>query len=373
MKITRFLPAAATLLAALAAPAFAQSIVSEPLGFNKIPCLPNSDTIVGVPFRPNGSQQGALAADAVDNGNDTATLSIAGSPGFAVNGFANTHYVKFSSGAKDGRIFAVSANTADSLTIDLNGETTIADPTSGALSGDTLVIARFWTLDSLFPPDQATTDPATTGHAIVKALNALNRRTDVMLPNLEDPGVNLPLNRKFFIIGTPAAWKEIATGYPDAGSVILWPDTYLVIRQLPTVTAATTYKISGEVEIGNMAIPLNTSATGKQDNFVAIPRPIDVALADLGLISSGAFVASTSPLSRADELFVYDNALALVNRSPSARYFYLSTDSKWHKVGPGSPIADADVVAAGAGIVIRKAQSDGSTAFWLNYPTYSNE
>lgn len=359
---------AAVLLTATAAFAPAQSIVSEPLGFNTIPCLPNSDTIVGVPFRPNGSQQGALAANAVNNGNDTATLTVAGNPGFAADAFNGTHYVKFSSGAQDGRIYAVTDTDAATLTVHLNGDTSIADPTNGAKQNDTLVIARFWTLDTLFPPAAATADPATTGHAIVKSLNTLNRNTEVMLPDLATPGINLPPSRKFFIVGDPAAWKEATTGFPPAGSVILWPDTYLVIRQPTALASATSYKISGEVEVGTFAIPLSTSATGKQDNFVAIPRPINVALTDLGLISSGAFIPSLNTLNRADELFVYDNALALRNRTPSAKYFYYS--GTWRKVATGFPVADTDIVPAGAGVIIRKAQSNGSTVFWRNYPTY---
>jgi len=340
----------------------AQSVVSEPLGFNTVVCLGNSDTIVGVPFRPNGSQQGTLASAPVVSG-DSATLSLAGSPGFTDDEFKDTHYVKFTDGAMDGHLYAVTSNTANTVTVDLNG-----DDISSAAADDGLLIAKFWTLESLFPAAEATTDPTTTGHAIVKSVSVLNRMTEVLLPDLATPGINLPPSRKFFILGDPATWKEAATGFPDAGSVILWPDTYFVIRQPDLSGNNTKFKISGEVETGNLAIPLSTSATGKQDNFVAIPRAVDVKLNKLGLISSGAFVPSPNTLSRKDELYVYDNGDEMQNRIPSAQYFYY--DGHWHKVAAGFPVADDDVVPAGAGIVIRKAQSDGTTAFWLNYPNY---
>ena len=363
MKKNHFLFAFAALFAFGAPVAIAQSVVSDPLGFNTIVCLPNSDTIVGVPFRPNGSQQGTLAAAPTGTDGDTATLTLSGNPGFTDDEFKDTHYVKFTSGAMDGHWYAITANTSDTLTVDLNGNNV-----PGAAADDGVVIAKFWTLDTLFPPADATTDPATTGHAIVKSSNVLNRSTEVLLPDFASQGINLPPNRKFFIEGDPAAWKEVTTGFPAAGSVILWPDTYFIIRNPGLNGNSTKFKISGEVETGKMAIPLSTSATGMQDNFVAIPRAIDVKLTDLGLISSGAFVPSSNTLNRADELFVYDNSVDLQNRTPSAKYFYY--DGAWRKVAAGFPVADDDVIPAGSGILIRKAQSDGSTVFWVNYPNY---
>jgi len=373
MKPNRYFLSFAALLALGAQSAIAQSVVSDPLGFNTVTCLPSCDTIVGVPFRPNGSQQGTLASAPTGTDGDSATLSLAGSPGFTADEFKDTHYVKFTSGALDGHFYAITGNTADTLTVDLNGELVPA-----AAADDGVIIAKFWTLDALFPPGDSTTDPTTTGHAIVASADTMswNRRTEVLIPDLATKGINLPPNRTFFIDASTSSWKEATqSGFVPGGNFQLWPDTYFVIRHPVSVTNSTSFKCSGEVENGGIAIPLATSTNGKQDSFVAIPRPISVKLKDLGLISSAAFTPSngTASWNRKDELLVYDyeKTDAGRNRVPDATYFYDSSDSHWKKsTQTGFVVADDDEILAGAGLVVRKVAGTGKTAFWVNYPGY---
>jgi uncharacterized protein (TIGR02597 family) len=118
---------------------------------------------------------------------------------------------------------------------------------------------------------------------------------------------------------------------------------------------------------------LATSSTSETDNFVAITRPIDVRLDQLGLGSSSgassAFVASTGnfPNQRGDTLLVFDNALALQNKAPSSTYFFRSTDNTWRSTASGFPLADAVSLKSSEGFVIRKKPTvGGATSFWLN-------
>jgi uncharacterized protein (TIGR02597 family) len=337
----RLIPFAALLVCAVH-PAAAQSVVSDPLGFNTIVCPANSDTIVGVPFRPNGSQQGTLSAVPTGTDHVSATLTLGGSPGFTADEFKDTHYVKFTSGAMDGHYYAITGNTADTLTVDLNGENV-----PGAAVDDNVIIAQFWTLDSLFPPADATTDPATTGHAIVASLGTLafRRRTSVLLPDMTTTGINLAPNAIFYI--HDALWKKAGQGNTDFGATILYPDSYFIIRHPAAVTTGTNFKSSGEVESGNMTIPLSTQINEAQDNFIAIPRPVDVQLNELNLFESGAFVASLGTLAfqRRDQLLVFDNAQQALNKAPSAIYFHDGTN--WLKAGDGTNPHDTDVINAG--------------------------
>jgi uncharacterized protein (TIGR02597 family) len=367
----------AVLIACATQPLAAQSVVSDPLGFNTIVCLENSDTIVGVPFRPNGSQQGSLASAPTGTNGVSATLALAGTPGFTVDEFKDTHYVKFTSGAMDGHFYAITGNTADTLTVDLNGENVPA-----AATDDGVIIAKFWTLDTLFPPADATTDPTTTGHAIVASsgTHPLVRRTQIMFPARDQQGINIPPEKSYFIDASVPQWVENVTGFPAAGTMIIWPDSYIVIRHPASVASSTSFKASGEVETGNFTIPVFRSTQTKQDNFIAIPRPVDVALDDLGLVTTDSATtpftpsASTHPLVRKDMLFVYDNTTALLNRVPSAIYFYTGTpgsDGKWVENVTGFPDAGSKVIPAGAGLLIRKAVADdSSTLFWKNSPSY---
>lgn len=354
-------------------------MVCDPVGFNKIPCPTNSDTIVGVPLRAKGSQKATLSAlPDTTTLPGSAILSVAGSPGWTVDAYAGTHYVKFTSGAKDGAFYAVTANSADTLTVDLNG-----DDVSTVLATDTILLAEYWTLDTLFPPADATTswgaapDYAPDGHAIVTSTStsALTRKTQILLPATTSSGINLAPNLICYILSS-SEWR-IGTGTlpSDAatpGDIKLQPDTYFIIRHPASVSYATVYVALGEVEMGNVAIPLSTLTAGPQDNFIAILRPINTRLDALNLGGTTAFVTSlgTSALQRRDQLLVFDNTVAARNKSPSAIYCYYG--GNWRNA-TGGAISDAVVIPGGAGFIIRKYKtSDGATVFWTNPPTYTN-
>ena len=118
-------------------------------------------------------------------------------------------------------------------------------------------------------------------------------------------------------------------------------------------------------------IYLSTSSTVKQDNYIAIPRPISVSLNDLNLLGTEAFVASTNTLGsgRQDELLIFDNELQLRNKAPSARYYV--HDGIWKLNNGGNTDRGGVLLSAGVGIMIRKSATiDGSTSTWTNLPTY---
>lgn len=358
------------LVIAVAMPVAAQSVVSDPIGFNKVTCLTNSDTIVGVPFRLQGSLNAKLASAPVTNG-DTATLTLTATTLTA--GTLTRHYVKFTSGGKDGFWYDITGNTTDTLTVNLNG-----DNLTGAATGDAVVIAEFWTLDTLFPPTGVTTDWTETpagsgnwvpnGNAIVKSPSAFVRRSEVLVPNLTAAGINLSASATYYVTGTTPTWIKFGTA-GNAGQAILYPDNYIIIRNPSSVAHNTVFKSVGEVEVGNLAIPLSTRTAGKQDNFIGIPRPVAVSLQDLGL-DTQAFVNSASAFVRADELLVFNNDIAIRNRSASATYYRLSTG--WKKFGdPVSTDHNGTLIPAGAGFIIRKAATaTGATVFWKNPPSY---
>lgn len=345
----------------------AESVVTEPIGFNKITCLTNSDTIVGVPFRSLGSINTALSSAPVTaQDGESATLSLSVS-NLGVSSLSS-HYVKFNDGTHDGRWYDITGNTGNSVTIDLNG-----DNLTGVLSGAAIVIAKFWTLESLFPPAGATTawtlDAETgiqvpNGHAIVASSSALNRRTEFLFPNTTAEGINLSSNGRYYITG--GVWKKFGdTSRPDFGDTILYPDICFTIRHPSTVLHPTAFKSLGEVEMNNFTIFLSTRTTGKQDNFIGVPRPIPVKLKDLGLNDNSVFATSASALIRKDELLVFDNEVANRNRSSSARYYRVTAG--WRKFADGAEDHDNTIIPAGAGFIIRKvATVDGASAIWQN-------
>jgi len=354
-------------------------VYGETLGIHAITCLSDSDTIIGVPLRPRGSHQCTLDAIPSSNGELSHDLAIAGLPGLIGGEFAGTHYLKFTSGVLEGRFFAITGNTSSTITV-INSDDP-ADNLGSASVGDSLQVARFWTLDSLFPPEQATnawTEAPVgsgvwqpNGHAVVASMggSAFGRRTEILLPDGEGEGINLAPNRVFYIDSSTGSW-ESASGSPYAGGTILWPDTYLVIRHRPLVTHATKFKSSGEVEMGHFSIPLFTIATGFQDNFIALPRPVAIRLDQLGLADSDAFVSSigASAFGRRDQILVFDNGAAIRNKSASEVYYHNGTN--WIRESDQG-IADDAILPAGDGFVVRKYKtSEAQTHFWANPAPY---
>jgi len=350
-----------------------EKVVSEPLGFNRVTCLANSDTIIGVPLRKTGSRVSSLSTAPSING-DRASLTLTHDNLYSSG--LPSHYLKFTSGAKSGFWYHITGCTASSITVDLNG-----DSLDGVVGGESLLIAPYWTLDTLFPPSGATTSWTETfagsgewtpnGHAVVASSSTLisGRRTEILLPNVSAAGINLPAEGRYFIHG--GVWKKSSSGHTNYGSTILYPDVYFTISHPTTVVRPTTFKASGGVDTESFVIQLNTRANVPQDNFVALLRPVNVTLDGLNLRQSGAFVPSTSTLTsgRRDQLLVFNNEQALRNRTPSAVYYVHG--GIWKLSSGGNTDRSSVVIPAGTGFIIRKYQTPGGvTSYWNNTPSY---
>lgn len=328
----------------------AQNVATEPSGFYQITCPGNSDTIVSIPFtRP------IAAAGLVQTASGT-SIQASGSPGWTADQFVysagtqtNTYYLLMRSGVKEGYAYTVTANTASAFTLDLSN----AD-LSSISAGDRFAIIPYWTLGSVFP-----------GGAGVNASPSLgSRSTEILLPDLSGNGINLsPVKTYFFHSGF---WKQFSQGLANKNDDVLLTDSYFTVRH--NVSTGTTIVTQGNVLTTKWTVPLATQSSGRQDNPVAIPRPVSVSLIDSGLISSGGFSASPSLGSRTDELLVFDGTAIGKNKSPSATYFYYN--NAWRKFGAGLTDFGTDLIfTPGTGVIIRKGASVSSTA-WLNSPTY---
>jgi hypothetical protein len=357
----------------------AEYVSTEPIGFNKVTCLTNSDTIVGVPLRQQGSLRSLLTAVPTVNG-DSAMLTLPA--GSLTAGALTGHFLKFIDGDRDGRWYDIqtsstgTANTASTVTISLNGDTLGAVTT-----GDQVLIAQYWTLDTLFPPAGATTawteTPAGSGnwvpngHAVVPSTSTLTdgRFTEILFYNIAAIGTNLPVSKFYFIHN--GIWKLSGDANTNQGAVAFPPSAYFSIRHPSKIAHSTVFRPIGEVETGSFTLPLTTRTSGQQDTLIGLPRPIGITLDQLGLKGTAAFVNSTGTRTnqRRDQLLVFDNAQQLQNKSPAAIYFV--HNSLWKLSGGGSTDRGGVVIPAGAAFVIRKYQTtDGFTSFWSNAPTY---
>ena len=334
---------------------------------NYLGLLANSDTLVSVPFSRSPAFVGTVQSVSSN------VITVNGSPNWTANQFVyaagtqtNTYYALIgasSSGPanpKEGCIYPVTANGAGTITLSLNGDTISALPANAQIS-----LIPYWTLAALFPS-------ANTNVSFTPTTSTRTFRTEVLIPDFSDPGINLATSKTYYFIssGTNVGWRLFGDAITtDHGNDILQPDLYFTVRNqngAPTLPLV----VSGNVPVSKLTVPLATLSTGPQDNPAAVIRPLDVSLNNCGLSpATGSFVATTSTRNFQDELFLYSNAQVGFNKSASSVYFYMN--SGWRLFGDAiTNDHGSDLIPAGTAISIRKATAAGLTVFWTNTPTY---
>jgi uncharacterized protein (TIGR02597 family) len=330
------------------------------IGFNRVTCPAKSDTLVSVPFmkHPVKAAKTLAAVPTLSSGQAVLTPSTATS--WTTNELKDNFYVRIVSGALSGRWYDVAGNTAATLTIDLKGESG-----EGFAAGDIFMVIEYWTLDSLFPTNSQSTIHKSSGNL------GYQQKTKILIPNIADPGTELPAKEIYFL--TSSGWRKSDAGFPAAGNTILEPGLPFIIRH-PDGVAATDFEPDGRVLRGTDSLWIEQTLSDKQDNTVALLRPVDVALADSGLDETVfASSASHSVADRKDELLVFDNSLAAFNKSPSALFYKFSQN--WfldeQKADSNPAAASAKALSASSGLIIRKSKgtADSSTV-WNNQPNY---
>jgi uncharacterized protein (TIGR02597 family) len=328
-------------------------VTSEPFGFNKLSLLGNSDTVFSFAFtRPE------FAAGLVGNVSGS-QIQVNGPPDWTPGQLVyqtgvqpNTYYLFIYSGALEGRSYTITNNGTDTVTVNSKGDDLTA---LGLLAGDRVSIIPYWTLGTAFAG----------GNGIYPNTNPLpvNSPTEVLLPDLNGTGKNRSASKTFFY--WQGAWRATDEGNVNKDDQVLLPNTSVIVRH--NVAGSTVCTVPGGVIITKISIRLAVWASGQQDNFVSLARPMPVSLDDSGLISSGAFSPSPSLLSRTDELLVFDNTLAAKNKSASATYFYWN--GAWREQSNPSNLGAVQVFTPGTAVIIRKAASAVAPPVWINTPT----
>lgn len=328
---------------------------SDPAGFDKVDLLGNSDTIVSIPFsRPE-------AAFALVESVAGSNVTVKGSPGWVPNQFVyagvtqpNTYYMRLLSGAKEGSYYPILANGTNDLTINLS-----SDDLSTVTNGTRLAVVSYWTLATAFPG----------GKGVIASASGFTRKTEVLIPDVNGVGINLsPVATYYFLTNatfTNGIWVQVGAGTTNQNDDVLLPDNYFIVRH--NTASNTVFTAHGSVPVSKLTVPLSTETSTKQDNFIALTRPVTNTLDESGLVQSGAFLASAGAFNRSDELLVFDNDQVAKNKAAAATYYYLST---WRRVGSGTTnMGSQPVFTPGTGVIIRK-QTNGVSSLWVNSPTY---
>ena len=333
---------------------------SGPAGFYKVNCVGNSDTIVSIPFnRPE-------AAFALVESIASTVVTVQGAPGWSVDQFvyasgtqSNTYYLRLLSSAKEGSYYPIVANGAKSLTLSLGG-----DDISSVTNGTRLSVVPYWTPATAFPGGKGVIPSPTIG----------THSTEVLIPDFNGVGINLSAPTTYFFLTNATfpggVWRRVGDGTTHGDDVLL-PDVYFIVRHKTNgfvpVPINTVFTAQGSVPMSKLMVPLATEPSTKQDNFVALTRPVTNTLNESGLVQSGAFLASPTLGTHTDEVLVFDNGQVAQNKAASATYFYYN--STWRRVGLGGDWGNEPVFTPGTGVIIRK-QTNSVTSLWSNTPTY---
>jgi len=332
----------------------AQAPTTDPVGLIATSCLARSDTFVSIPFTRPSEFIGTVRSA---SGN---IITINGTPGWSNNQFVYTpssqskhYYVLIGNGGttnpKEGHIYQINGNGPNALLVDAT-----SDNLAGIVANTQVTIIPYWTLATIFPASDA-------GVSFTPTSSPPTYQTLLRFPNDSAPGINQPYAEEFYF--NNGAWRLVSDGFnnpPDHGDDPLLPDGFFVVRN--TNSAPTLpLRALGSVLTKRMAVPLFAPRTGKQDNPVAMIRPVDVSLDATGLAPiDNTFVQN-------DQLLLFNNARRQLNKHPSKIYTYndgwrLSTD----------PTGDhgKDVIPAGSAMIVRKVASPNSPIFWMNSPTY---
>ena len=305
-KLSILLALSLALVGAVSAQSVSGTVSTDPVGYMSFTCSGSSDTFVSIPFNRPAAFVGTVSS--VSGG----VVTISGTPGFTTNQFVysgstqpNSYFALLTSGSstnpKDGSIYPISANDAQTVTLGLNGDSITNVP-----AGAQITIVPQWTLASAFPATDA-------GNSFTATTSLRSIATSILIPDYSGTGINLaPSVAYYFYQGK---WVQAGTDPSiDRGANVLPTHGYFVVRN-PVNFPTTKFTVAGTVPMKRHMFPLATLAAGSQDNPVSLTRPVDVTLNNSGLIQSGAFTPTVSLRSRADTLLVYDNSQTGINRA----------------------------------------------------------
>ena len=336
---------------------FAQvTAASDPVGFTTTSLLGASDTLISIPFTRPPEFTGAISTAT------GTTITAAGTPGWAVNQFQylssptqHNHYYALiggggSSNPKEGHFYPITANGTTTLTVTTTG----ANDLTGITANTQVTIIPYWTLATAFPAGDANVSFTPTS-------STASYKTQIEIP--DDSGPTISYSTVYYFDGGTSKWRVENIADPDRGDDQLSPDSFFVVRNQ---NSAPTLPLTalGSVLMKKFSAPLMTSLSGAYENAVTMLRPIDVPLNATGLKpSDGSFIAN-------DQLLVFDNTVAAINKTPAATYFYntaVGNSGGWRLTGDGVNDHGSDIIAAGSAMIVRKAQTGGgATAFWTN-------
>jgi uncharacterized protein (TIGR02597 family) len=324
----------------------AQSAVStDPVGFVTVTVPANSDAVLAVPLYRSAAFKGKIQAIS------GSTLTVAGNPAWAANQFVqalpgqtDTFAVLIATGAKEGLIAKVTANSTHQLTIELPvGENLAGIKTNdadGAGEGDDVDVMPYWTPSTLLPSSLA---PGTQM---------------LLIPNGGVNGVGVNLSANPILVFTGSSWLNSSAAFANASHMPLSFASGFILRN--NTSAGMNIPMVGAVPMVAHRLPIHTFANNvAQDVWFGYTSPVPENLGSTGL-----------GFSPGDQLLVFDNSSTGMNKS--ANPILVFTGSSWLNSSSGfANVTNSFMVEPGRAYVFRKAATSTPQTFvWKNTQSY---
>lgn len=324
--------------------AFSQTTATtDPVGFVSVTVPANSDAVLAVPLNRTAVFKGVIQSIS------GTTITVAGtSPAwttspqqFVYNGTTqlNTYAVQLATGAKEGMTAKITANTANTVTVQLASGDTLGsvktEDVEGPGLGDHIDIMPYWTPASLI----TTTVP---------------QGSEILLLEAAIGGVNLASSGQFGY--DSGSWADENT-FDSADNAPLEFGHSIIFRN----NSASPFSISmvGAVPMSKHRVLLRTYANNKdQDLAVGFSSPVPTAIGSIGL-----------NFTEDDQLLVFNNSAAGKNKSASQVLFYTNADG-WVD-DSFQPVGTTFFLQPGQGYVFRKKSTGAPTTFvWTALQSY---
>jgi len=317
------------------------SVTLDPVGAMQVTLPGASDSRLGLPFERSAVFQGRIESIS------GSTVTLAGSPNWSADTFvgdpasSDFHYLLLKTGTEEGMSLKITANTANTLTVEMGDETLDDIQTNaadGADMGDLVSVVPYWSPARIFDgvdlPDQ----------------------TQVFLYDRDGAGINKAAN-------------EILTFYEDfgwynlLGSQIPYTplprNTQFTVR-LPGGSSDLELVFYGAVPMTEDRMVFSSSASGAVDVPFSITSPVPYTLGDLAI-----------NLTDTTRLFVFGDETGL-NKAPSTILTYYETFGWFDLLG--NKVNSTFELEPGKGYVLRIAPDSTDSRYIVSQlPEYLSQ
>lgn len=346
IRSTRALLAAFAALSGFLGFSNAQSVATTPVGamtYSFPATTAVTTTYISVPLTNPTVYSGPTASST------STTITFSGTPftAGALSAAGSPFFARIATGAEAGRMVLITANTANTITVDVSdksSQTTNLDTASFAVAaGDRVEIVVGDTLASFFGDNTASNPLTFVGAGI--------------LANADTISIYNKITAKFetYFFNTTAGYWRSSTVNANANNLVLYPEAAIGITRRasrPLVTLTTL----GEVPV---VAPATKTLGANGVVYVSTRYPVDRTL---GQLTFNNWTKGTI-LGNSDTISIFNPTTAKFDT-----YFQRSADSQWRKSTATTVDASSTVIPAGSMIAILRRGTLATPATFVSTP-----